>query len=319
MKVLVTGAGGFIGSRLCKKLISRGHEVYGFIHEAQPNIEGLHIIKGDLTNENDIAISIISKSGERKGELTIFDSVIHLAAATPLVKDKKKQKKINYDGTVNLFNEMSNKTSFIIYASGLGVFGNSDGIIDEQSPIKPDTDFVKIRLEAQEFLEKSCKENNIGLSVCYFGDVYGDASWFTEMIVKRLKNGTFKIPGKGDYEKCFIHVDDAVGILTSVMEMNNWGEGKMVGDKNEVSTRNLSYVCADSTSVTFKEFVDYTADKIGTKHPGGVPMFLARGILGKDLIKLLTTPMKISNKKVSEIYKFVYPSYKEGINSILES
>ena len=292
MKVLVTGASGFIGSRLSKKLISEGHDVYVIFHESSCQIDGIQVINADL-REDDFDIPDIE-----------FDVVFHLAAATPLVKDKKKQKKINYDGTVNLFNKIKDKTDFIIYASGLGVFGNPKGIVDEQSPIKPDTDFVKIRLDAQKFLEDSCKENSIGFSVCYFGDVYGDGSWFTEMVVKKLKSGMMKVPGKGDYNKCFIHVEDAVGILVSIAKNN---------------LKNQSYVCADSTSVTFKEFVDYTADKIGTKHPGGVPMFLAKGVLGGDLVKLLTTPMKISNKKVSEIYSFVYPSYKEGINSILDS
>ena len=292
MKVLVTGAGGFIGSKLCKKLISEGHEVYGVIHNSPSKVEGIQIINADLT-KNDFVIPDVE-----------FDVVFHLAAATPLVKDKKKQKRINYEGTVNLFEKIKDKTNFIIYASGLGVFGSPKEIVNEQSLIQPNTDFVKIRLEAQKFLEDSCKDNNIGFSVCYFGDVYGNASWFTEMIVNRLENGTFKIPGKGDYDKCFIHVDDAVGILVSIAKNN---------------LKDQSYICADSTSVTFKEFVNYAADKIGKKHPGGVPMFLAKGVLGGDLVKLLTTPMKISNQKVSEIYSFVYPSYKEGINSILES
>ena len=48
-------------------------------------------------------------------------------------------------------------------------------------------------------------------------------------------------------------------------------------------------------------------------------MFLAKGVLGGDLIKLLTTSMKISNEKISKIYKFKYKSYKEGINAILDN
>ena len=47
MKVLVTGAGGFIGSRLVKKLIVEGHEVFGTIHESPSQVEGMQIINAD--------------------------------------------------------------------------------------------------------------------------------------------------------------------------------------------------------------------------------------------------------------------------------
>ena len=49
------------------------------------------------------------------------------------------------------------------------------------------------------------------------------------------------------------------------------------------------YIIADNSSVKFKEFVDFTADSIGQTHPGSIPMFIAKMVLGGDLIKLLTS------------------------------
>ena len=44
---------------------------------------------------------------------------------------------------------------------------------------------------------------------------------------------------------------------------------------------------------------------------------MAKAVLGSDLIKLLTTSMKVSNKKISEIYQFKYPNYKEGVKQVV--
>ena len=44
MKVLVTGAGGFIGSRLAKRLVLEGHEVYGTIHDSPSEVEGIKLL-----------------------------------------------------------------------------------------------------------------------------------------------------------------------------------------------------------------------------------------------------------------------------------
>jgi hypothetical protein len=288
--VLVTGATGFIGSRLVEELINKGYEVTSLIRKGKEGNLKSKIVYGDLTEKIDF------KNLE-------FDCIFHLASHTPLEKNKKILEKVNFDGTKKLFNEIKSKTKSIIYISGLGVYGETgEVIVDENQKYNPNTDFVKIRLDAEKYLKENSDKHKIDFAVVHFGDVYGPDGWFYEMLVKRLKKNTFRMPKGGKYYKGFVHVDDAVGSMIAVLENKRFGE---------------SFIVADSNPVTFKEFANFTADQINAKHPGSVPMFLAKAILGGDLIKLLTTSMKVSNKKISEIYEFKYPNYKEGIKQII--
>jgi nucleoside-diphosphate-sugar epimerase len=289
--VLVTGATGFIGSRLVTELINKGYDVTSLIRKGKEGNSKSNIIYGDLTEEN-----IDFKELE-------FDCVFHLASHTPLEKNKKILEKVNLDGTKKLFEEIKTRTKSIIYISGLGVYGETgDKIIDETQDYNPNTSFVKIRLEAEKYLKENSMQNKIDFAVVHFGDVYGADGWFYEMLVKRLKKNTFRMPKGGDYYKGFVHVDDAVESMISVLEHKSFGE---------------SFIVADSMPITFKEFSNFTADQIDAKHPGSVPIFLAKAVLGGDLIKLLTTSMKVSNRKISEIHQFKYPNYKEGIKQVI--
>jgi hypothetical protein len=288
--VLVTGATGFIGSRLVEELINKGYEVTSLIRKGKEGNLKSKIVYGDLTEKIDF------KNLE-------FDCIFHLASHTPLEKNKKILEKVNFDGTKKLFNEIKSKTKSIIYISGLGVYGETgEVVVDENQKYNPNTDFVKIRLDAEKYLKENSDKHKIDFAVVHFGDVYGPDGWFYEMLVKRLKKNTFRMPKGGKYYKGFVHVDDAVGSMIAVLENKRFGE---------------SFIVADSNPVTFKEFANFTADQINAKHPGSVPMFLAKAILGGDLIKLLTTSMKVSNKKISEIYEFKYPNYKKGIRQII--
>ena len=263
--VLVTGATGFIGSRLVEELINKEYDVTSLIRKGKEGNSKSKIIYGDLTDE---------KIDFKKLE---FDCVFHLASHTPLEKNKRILEKVNLDGTKKLFNEIKSKTKSIIYISGLGVYGETgETVVDENQKYNPNTDFVKIRLDAEKFLKENTSENKIDFAVVHFGDVYGPDGWFYEMLIKRLKKNTFRMPKGGEYYKGFVHVDDAVGSMIAVLENKRFGE---------------SFIVADSNPVTFKEFTNFTADQINAKHPGSVPMFLAKAILGGDLIKLLTTSM----------------------------
>ena len=290
LKALVTGATGFIGSRLVTKLVYRGVSVTCLVRSGSIQNPAVKTVNGDLTYPDFIL-------PDEK-----YDIVYHLAAVWPGEKDKKKARTVNYDGSVNLFTLIKEKAKFLVYVSGLGVFGDPKNIVDENSTLQPHTEYSKTRLEVQRFLESSCKEKNIDFSVAYLGDVYGNGGWFKSILIDRLQNGSFRLPAGGEYYRSFIHVDDVITALVAIAE------------KNAI---NQSFVVTDSNPVVFKDFVNFVCDEMKVKHPGSVPALLAKAVMGGDFVKLLTTSVKTTNKKISTICEFLYPSYKEGIHSVI--
>lgn len=286
-RILVTGATGFIGSRLAQKLFDSGADITILARKNQENIP-FKIIVDDLTNPD--------LHFEQK-----FDVVCHLASVTPLEKNKKVIQSVNYDGVQNLFSAISGAKLFV-YISGLAVFDPIYEKITETTPKKYDTEFIKTRIKAQEFLEENCKKSGMNLSVAYLGDVvYGNGGFFKSMILDRMQKGTFRIPGNGKYVKNFIHVEDVVGALIAVIQ------------KSETD----SYILTDSKPAPFVEFLNYISDNLGVKKPKTVPTALAKLVLGSDAIKLLTRSASASNHKISQIYDFKFQSYKEGLSNVL--
>jgi nucleoside-diphosphate-sugar epimerase len=291
LAVLVTGATGFIGRRLVERLTRRGDLVTVLTRSGKFPDPQVKIVHGDLTYPD-----FVFPDEE-------YDVVYHLGAAWPGEKDKKVQRKVNYDGTVNLFSKVKDKAKFLVYVSGLGTFGDpKEKTIDENSIHNPNTEYSKTRLEVQKYLEDSCKEQGISFSVAYLGDVYGNGGWFKSMMVERLKKGSFRIPGSGKYYRSFVHVDDVISALVAIAE------------KNQV---NQSFIVADSKPVPFSDFLSYLCAKLGIKMPGTIPAVLAKAVLGSDFVNLLTTSIKASNDKILKICNFVYPSYQEGINAVI--
>ena len=291
MKVLVTGATGFIGARMVERLVTRGDAVTVFIRPGKTTNLQASIVEGDLTYPD---FDFTEDS---------YDVVYHLGAVWPGEKDKKVQRRVNYDGTVNLFSRIKDRAKFFVYVSGLGAFGDTKGnVIDENTSPNPNTEYAKIRLEAQKYLEENCKQYGIPFTVAYLGDVYGNGGWFKSMMVERLKRNSFRIPGSGKYYRSFVHVEDVVSALVAIAEKNQ---------------TNQSFLVTDSTPVVFSEFVNFVCSKLGTKQPGTVPAFLAKTALGQDFVTLLTTSVKASNSKVSKICNMAYLSYQDGITAVL--
>ncbi len=135
MRVLVTGAAGFIGSHLCERLVADGHGVWGldnfddFYEPAvkRRNLEGalahpcMHLVEGDV-RDGVLLDGLLS---------TIpFDLVVHLAAR-PGIRPSLTQPELCWDvnvtGTLRLLEAMRrHRLSRLIFASSAAVYGTRD-------------------------------------------------------------------------------------------------------------------------------------------------------------------------------------------------
>jgi len=186
------------------------------------------------------------------------------------------------------------------------VYGDTKGKwIDETMPKNPDTDFAKTRHEAEQMLWKASNENGLPVTVAVLGDVYGPSGWFVNIVVNKIRDCSFKIPGSGDYYRSFVHVDDVANALMLIAEKN---------------VKDSTYIITDDEPVTFSEFVYYVADRMGMKRPGKVPAFLAKAVLGSDMVKLLTYSVRARNTKAKNELglQLQYPTHKEGVTDILQ-
>jgi nucleoside-diphosphate-sugar epimerase len=131
MKCLVTGAAGFIGSSLVRRLVSEGYDVRGIIHHTQPTYfnKRVEYISGDITD-----------SAFLEPVMDQVDAIFHCAAVVKDYGPKDVFNRINVEGTKNLIvaSEASLVKKFIFlshirYESGKhrGYYHETKGIAEQ--------------------------------------------------------------------------------------------------------------------------------------------------------------------------------------------
>ena len=284
MKILVTGASGFIGYKLASDLADSGHEVVA------------------LCNKNSAprgCTSIIADLADRVPDIPNgrYDITYHLAAATPLARSSDGCRGINYGGVKNILDAVKGRTDFFVYVTGTGIYGKTDSPITSETKPNPHTKYSKVRLEAQNYAQSACSKDNSAFAVACMGDVYGAGGWLASQIVPRIKKNRFKVPGDGTYKKSFVHIDDAVTALGAIGMHSKEG----------------IHILADSDPVMFSEFIRYICKLLDHKYPGNIPSMIATMMMGQDAVRMLTTPTVCDGSAMAKMINVRYPSYKTGL------
>ena len=232
MKILITGAAGFIGSHVTERLLMEGHEVVGlddFNDYYDPaikrrNIAGAQAMKGFLLIEGDIRDGGLIDKLFRNNR---FDTVIHLAARAgvrPSIQNPALYETANVMGLLNLLEAaVAYGKPYFVFASSSSVYGLSRRLPwREDDPVDCPISPYAITKRSGELLCFSYHQT-YGLDTCSlrFFTVYGPRQRPEMAIPKFIRAALTDTPitvfGDGTAQRDFTYVHDIVeGVMAAV-------------------------------------------------------------------------------------------------------
>ncbi len=249
MKILITGASGFIGSFLVEEALRQGMETWAAVRPTSSRKyltdPRINFIELDLSSQEHLQAQL---GGHR------FDYVVHAAGVTKCLHADDFYRS-NTEGTKHLVNALLALQMPIrkfVYLSSLSVFG----AIREQQPYSPITDadtpqpnthYGKSKLLAEQFLD-TVKER-LPFIILRPTGVYGPREKDYYMMAKSIKNHTDFAVGFRRQDITFVYVQDVVQAAFLALKSDEMGKKYFLSDGH-------TYQSADFSRLVRKELVN---------------------------------------------------------------
>jgi len=168
VKVLVTGASGFVGQVLVRRLLAAGHEVRRALRAPGP----------DSTTET-VVVGSFSVDTDWRRALDGVDAVAHLAARAhvsgPDAADEAAFMAVNHDATLALARACAGRVRRFVFVSTIGVHGAiSDAAgFNEDSALRPHTPYARSKVRAETALRELARDDGLSLAILRPPLVYG--------------------------------------------------------------------------------------------------------------------------------------------------
>ena len=291
MRILITGATGFVGTWLTKKLVSEGHTVR-IIHRENSDLspfDGLNI---------ETRVADINDKEKLKTALEDVNVVFHLAGYVGYSRAQRKlMEKINVEGTRNIVELCQNNKNierFIHMSSVVAIGASFDGTpLNEKSTYNIanlNLGYFETKRQAEEIVKFACMDGSLNAVMVNPSTIYGpgDSKKGSRGVQYKVLQGKFPFYTPGGVS--VVHIEDVIYCLIQAWRLGETGERYIISGEN----------------ILLKELFEIIAARAGVKPPPiKLPKFILRLIgLGGDLLEKfgLKGPLNSETYWVSILY-----------------
>ena len=230
MKILITGASGFIGSFIVEEALKQGFETWAAVRKSSSKEylqdERIHFIELNLSSKAQLIEQLRPHQ---------FDYVVHAAGVTKCL-NKADFRHINTEGTKNLVDallDLQMPLKRFVFLSSLSVFGAIkeqlpyDEIREDDTP-KPNTEYGRSKLEAERYIDSI--GSRLPYTILRPTGVYGPREKDYFMMAKSIKQHIDFAVGYQRQDITFVYVTDVVQAVFLALEKGETGRKYFLSD-----------------------------------------------------------------------------------------
>ena len=244
MRVALTGASGYTGSRLLDALLAHGHQVSALVRKpsAHPTLAraGVRVVGGDLrdrTAVNDLV---------RDAEAVMHVAAVYRTAGHP----DAYYRAVNVEGTERLLDAAVRcGVRRFVHTSTVGVHGDiREPPADETAPFAPGDIYQQTKAEAEALALAYHRDGKLGVVVVRPGAIYGPGERRLLKLFRAIARGRYAIVGDGRPFYHPVFIDDLVaGYLLALTHPEAPGEAFILAGPRYVSQGELAETIARHT------------------------------------------------------------------------
>lgn len=283
MKVIVTGARGFVGREIVAELLKDKNIVVGIGKTKQLESDEF---KKDSTEKYYASDITDYKNLVELERLENIDAIVHSAGLAHQFGDIAKEKfyEVNVLGTKNITElAVKLKAKQFILISSTAIYGIKKGIIDEDTICQPETLYAESKLEAERECIEICRKNNLPLTILRLAPVIGENNvGNAARLVSAIDKRRFIWIGSGGNLKTLIYKTDVARAVVRVLHNKT----------DELEIFNLA-----AKPIAMKEFVGEIEKQLKKSAPN---FHLPTGILRQGFLLNKKTFGIVKVNKISE-------------------